>query len=1420
MKYNLLVLFTVLLTATFSFSQTTYFIKYKDYVPNEEVALKVADQKFSDQISNRLLSLPQFNLDFLAKGLAREEEVIGKIVKVTFDEEISEADFASLLANDPQIEYFQKSNTYKIDNTPNDSLVNQQWGLFKVQAFEAWDITTGADTVLLAIIDTGMDYEHPDLVNKIYYNTGEMGMTQPGDPCWNGFPEDKRFNNCDDDGNGFIDDYMGWDFVDRVGFPFDSLGGDYLDWDNDPIDENGHGTFIAGIAGAETNNITGVAGAAPNIKLLNLRAFDPGGYGEEDDVAAAILYAVQAGAKVINMSFGDNSFSLVLRDVIRYAYSQNVVMAASSGNRGSSAPHYPSGYSEVICVGNSTDQDFVAPSSNWGSTLDLVAPGSSIVTTARNNNYASISGTSASAPFVAATAALILSVGNYTNEEVKQIIKSTTDDIGEPGWDLRSGSGRLNMKNALTVLAPAEIKFFYPLMDFATNKDTIEIIASVLSPYFVSYNLEVGQGLNPSVWTKLIENGRNQFSQQPIFNLNVSSYSEEAYTLRLIVNQSNGRTLEERINFYIIRTKPQVFIVGDGPIYYGDKSTIQAEVYTSQRSIVRLYYKKFGTQEFNFITLDGFNTNNQFVKQFHYGFIPKDLVEPNNFYEVYYEAENLAGLKTTVLDSANNLNNFIYKTADSPDLVAFNEMPFTLPSGVIFKEPTSFLSNQENEVLFQEFYPTSELYYSLYQYQNDNLVKIDSIEGRIPRIFGDFNANGKKDLISVIYPKGFIDEQTQAGSFNFQNIINDEKVYFPLVVDDLNGNGINELITNAEDKAYLIWRINSDLSLTFLDTLYKVYTDTLEPGFEFNNYVYNNLVVVDSDGDGKKEIWFVDADGDLKSYKLNSAGKYVKSDSLLTPLRTPKTNALAVGDFDGDGTPDFAVIFQTRAIAPNYMVVILTHKNGQFNLLSQNVFLDQSAEYFSSTFSRGYQSLKFVDVTGDGKDELVLNIFPYSYILKHNPGTGDQIIFFDEGTNNVQVFTGDLNQNGVEEIAFTFTNGVRFFEFAESDRPAIPKNFNGYSTASNNIKLTWTGQTDFYYIYRGTTRDNITLIDSVLQFNYNDNNVTANTFYYYAVRAYQPGMPEPLSGMSKILEIYAHKPAEAVSVVSKSPTSIIVKFSEKMKNTIENLQSFELIGMGYPNSVSPSDQFSYLLSFNNPLPDGENKLVVSKLRDFYNSPVPEDTLSFVVQFLPDEINFYVSSFEIINPYLIKVEFNFPVDQLSAKNVNNYYFEPDNKVSEIIIDANDTKTIYLDLRNQKPVGSVGREYVLRIENVLSDASMGNILIKSGAGSYIVLTGFAADLSDVYVYPNPVRAGERHTKITFANLPRRAKITIWDVNGFRINEIEERDGNGGVDYNLTNEFGERISTGVYIYRVVMLDDKNNEGDEKLGKFAIIK
>ena len=128
--------------------------------------------------------------------------------------------------------------------------------------------------------------------------------------------------------------------------------------------------------------------------------------------------------------------------------------------------------------------------------------------------------------------------------------------------------------------------------------------------------------------------------------------------------------------------------------------------------------------------------------------------------------------------------------------------------------------------------------------------------------------------------------------------------------------------------------------------------------------------------------------------------------------------------------------------------------------------------------------------------------------------------------------------------------------------------------------------------------------------------------------------------------------------------------------------------------------------------------------------------------------------------------------------------------------------------------------MRIGNIKSSTLSGNIEINSGAGSYIVLTGFAKDLSDVYVYPNPAEIGTGITNITFANLPQYATITIWTLDGTKVGEVEENDGNGGVDFNLQDFSGNLLSSGVYIYRIVMLDQFNNESDEKIGKFAVVR
>lgn len=1413
MKFNLfcvIVLFSLLTNNNFS-QTTTYFIKFKDSYSRIQIDEYIANKKFHTALNNSRTT-NNITAGYFAKEIAKNIESLNKIIKITFPFELSDEELNSLKNSNSEIDYIQRGNVYKIDfdDNPSDTLFTQQWSLAKIKAVDAWKISKGSPNILIAIIDTGIDYQHPDLKNKIYLNNGEIGFDE--------FGNDKRFNGIDDDGNGFIDDYMGWDFTDRVGFPFDSTGGDYRGWDNDPMDENiySHGTAVAGIIGAETNNIEGIAGIAPNIFVLNLRAFDPDGFGEEDDVAAAILYAVQQGAKVINMSFGDDSFSFVLRDVIRYAYSQDVILVASSGNRGLTTPHYPSGYSEVICVGNSTEQDFVISSSNYGSTLDLVAPGTQILTTLRQvkGSYGLFSGTSAAAPHVSAAAGLILSLRDFSNEEVKQIIKTTADDILTPGWDLRSGAGRLNLEKALRVLSTAKVLFHNPRQDFATFLDSIEISASVLSPYFEKFELYYGVGENPNSWVSLLSNQRNQISSQTIYTLNVSSLSDSVYTLRLVVYQTNGVTMEERVNFHVMRKLPSGELINIFPAYYGNKPTIISSFYTNTPSVVYIYFRKKGTSNFDFVSLDGFSSNNQFIKKLHYGFIPTNFMNYNTTYEIYFEIENLVGRRVIVKDGTNY---FEIKTNDIFFLREKRLLSYELPPGIIYSNSITingekFIVNRDNDTY---------LFSTFYRLVNGNLEKSDSLKERIIKSDLDFNNNGRRDLVTFWGRNIYLLEQ-KLNSFSFdEKGKRENNNSWPAFTGDIFSNGVQRLGFIANDSLLLISRINNDFTLTVEDTL-KNFT---QKGFGGGKFDTPNAILLDFDGDGKKEIWMVDNDGDIFSYKAIQPGNYQEFIEINTGFLS-SSSYLAHGDFNGDGKADLAVLLHSYDridIASFLRLVIFTYDNGQLKFLYDQGFLDPSVE-FNSSFRKANNSLRFVDIDNDGSDELVLFVFPYAYIIKNN-SDNPQIISYDENINSNSILAADLNNNGAIEIAFPYNDKIAFYEFGNPTKPETPYLLTGASLDSIRINLLWVSNLDTFYIYKGLNPTELFLIDSVTTKEFIDSDVILGHNYYYAVQAKSFLFSNIVSNLSTPIKIYHHKPGELKSVsLNRDNKSITVQFTEKILNTIESLQSFliknNLNGeVQNISSIAPLNQYSYLITFRNRLLEGTYNFKIVSLKDYYGSQVKTDSILFNVVNMPVQKEFFIESFQIVNPYLIRITFNETPDSSSVVNKLNYYFEPSNNITSISISNNEANTIYLDLTGNKPVGAIGKEYRLELKNIFSSIESGSIPILKGAGATIVLTGNKNDLSEVYVYPNPVNI-EKHNQVMFANLPANAEIIIWNVNGKKIISFKENDGNGGAEWNLKDFDNKLIPSGVYIYRISRLDNQNNEVETKIGKFSVVR
>ncbi len=349
---------------------------------------------------------------------------------------------ARRLAADPAVAYAGPNHVLATTGgipplaaAPDDSLYSQQWALPAVHVPEAWDRTRGAG-VLIAVIDTGVELTHPDLAARIAVNDAE----RDGEP------------GVDDDGNGYVDDVLGYDFTDAPGLPGT---GDYLARDPDPTDDFGHGTAVAGTAAATRNNRIGIAGVAPEARILAVRAgfrttlpFLPAIL-QEDDAAAAVIYAADRGARVLNLSWGDVVDAPLIRAAVAYAVDRGALVVASAGNTPGDTAFYPAAYPGALSIGAIGSDFRRAGFSTWGQDLDLLAPGVPILTTALGGGYANTGGTSFSAPMVAGAAALVWSVfPSWTAEEVAARLRLSAGGAAE-GWTREKGWGLLDAAGAV-----------------------------------------------------------------------------------------------------------------------------------------------------------------------------------------------------------------------------------------------------------------------------------------------------------------------------------------------------------------------------------------------------------------------------------------------------------------------------------------------------------------------------------------------------------------------------------------------------------------------------------------------------------------------------------------------------------------------------------------------------------------------------------------------------------------------------------------------------------------------------------------------------------------------------------------------------------------------------------------------------------
>jgi len=363
-------------------------------------------------------------------------------------------------------ETVEKEYTYYPLRTANDPGFASSWALQAVNAPDAWDITTGTSDTVVAVIDSGFSLNHDDLQNSWYTNSAETGTTELGDACWTGVPENKQTNDCDDDQNGYVDDWRGWNFVFSDNNPAAGR-------DNPNGDGVAHGTEVAGLVGAAGNNNTGIATISWSTKVMPLQALSDDGPGFTSDVAAAVYYAVENGADVINMSLGSNQADPAMLAATNYAYDNNVVVVAASGNCGTGTElgceDYPAGHigyparnPNVISVGATDSANSRASFSSYGVALDVVAPGSGTINsptwTAGNQTSlysGALYGTSFASPFVASLAALIKAIRPDSSvQDITALILATAQKptaMNNAPFTNQYGHGSIDAFKAVTV---------------------------------------------------------------------------------------------------------------------------------------------------------------------------------------------------------------------------------------------------------------------------------------------------------------------------------------------------------------------------------------------------------------------------------------------------------------------------------------------------------------------------------------------------------------------------------------------------------------------------------------------------------------------------------------------------------------------------------------------------------------------------------------------------------------------------------------------------------------------------------------------------------------------------------------------------------------------------------------------------------
>ncbi len=1261
------------------------------------------------------------------------------------------------------VEYNYLRPTLADPITPNDPKYPEQWSLPLMKLPQAWAVEKGDRSVVIAIIDSGIDYRHDDLAPKVWINPREI-------------PE----NGLDDDGNGYADDIYGWDFTDA---PNLQAEGDYIEGDNEPIDESGHGTHVAGIAGAMPNNGIGIAGVAWECPLMAIRAgLSLGGSSrlQDDDSASAIVYAADSGASVINMSWGSEHRSFVIQDAIDYAYARGVVLVAAAGNSQKAAAIFPAAYRKVIAVASTEQNQLRFYQSNFGASIDIGAPGNVILSTQINNQYRLLTGTSMASPHVAGVAALILAKRPaLTHEEVRHILINTTDPVYQEDSDALDerfvGAGTVNAERALFASGALQARILAPETN-SGGAGSITFVGNTGGYKFQSWQLSYGESTVPTEFIPFTEPATTQKINETLVVWDTTTVSEGIYTVRLTVTATDGHQTHDQVVLSVDRSPPKVISLTATETFYGERSLTLFTWATDDVTRNTLYYRRKGSlAPFAPITTTDLAIEHSLSLGFETG-----------IYQFFVESENTTHLKTR------EDNGGAFYTIDvvgghiSPG--SFSEKSLDIPPLHIANGIADFDSDGQPEIIGSPLssetldtvgagLPSPHAILAIYErlpsgryelvHTLESLENLSNLEEFVTWAVDDTDSDGLLEILATDDERTFLIESDSPQGYPHQ-IIWETPFLSAGTIADLDRDGRKEII-GADN--------NNDRLMVFE---YDNATNThVEKAILTNETLGSNVfaqrfAIDDFDGDGNTEWVAADSEGDLFIYESTSTNNTFRLE-WQTQLPLKNVTELTSGDLTGDGSPEF-VVGGLLSLPDNpsgpllWKFFVFTHTPLGYVMLSEG---QRDATIAIAPHRRKANSLAIADLDRNGTNNLILATYPNLYVTQWD-GTALRPLWHRRIEKSPAIFTADLNQNEFDEFYVNLEDGIyRFESILATDPDGVdlikPWNVEAKPLTQKAVQVTWNAQQNNeatgespasvqpFTVYRAQGEKTEAparnafekIAENLTVPRFLDRHVTKDNTYWYTVTAKHANGTET-------------QRTEPVAATPREPPQLIRATYHQPEGEKHTAQ------IGTPTAVSEQGNFWVIVTFDRRMNLG----------------------------IGDERRYVLREAQRIDG----------VNPASAIR---------DRMGTRALLAFDTDSL-LEHFGQ-PLTDTSEQYEIAVSNV-ADIDENPI---RGASRLLeipssVTKTAVSDLTQVRVYPNPVRpnAADKGV-ITFDKLPIGTHIQLFTPNGVLLEalDVTEQDHNRKEWWLTSNNTGD-VSTGIYIYLLEFGEEK------KVGKIAVIK